>query len=68
MTIALEVFGMKAFMGCPDSDNDSIPDPQDSCAFAAGPKANFGCPYGDADGDGLNDGEDGCPNTFRSSR
>ena len=27
-------------------------------------KQTSGCPYGDADGDGLNDGEDGCPNMF----
>ena len=33
-------------------------------AFAAGPAENNGCPYGDADGDGLNDGEDECPETF----
>lgn len=46
--------------GCPvDRDGDGIPDPDDRCPFAAGPKEYRGCP--DTDNDGLPDIDDECP-------
>ncbi|MCB0632040.1 MAG: OmpA family protein, partial [Lewinella sp.] len=45
--------------GCPDSDNDGIPDSEDACPTQAGPAEMNGCP--DTDGDGLSDAVDGCP-------
>lgn len=49
----------------PDHDGDGVPDCEDACAYAAGPKstdpAKNGCPLPDADGDGIPDAEDACP-------
>ncbi len=46
--------------GCPlDTDNDHIPDLDDSCRNAAGLPNMFGCP--DADGDLVADRLDNCP-------
>ena len=33
--------------GCPDTDFDFIPDPQDACPKEAGPATNDGCPLGE---------------------
>ena len=55
-----DVFGLKAFNGCPDTDGDGIADYQDKCPKIAGLKSLMGCP--DADNDGVSDNEDECPN------
>ena len=48
--------------GCPyDVDFDGIFDYEDSCKNEAGPRENFGCPWGDRDGDGIMDNVDDCP-------
>ena len=51
--------------GCPDADNDGVPDAQDLCPGAKpGAKADPqkpGCPL-DSDNDGIPDAEDLCPN------
>ena len=54
-----DVFGLKAFAGCPDSDGDGIEDSKDACPNIAGTKGTQGCP--DADGDGVKDTDDLCP-------
>ena len=47
-----------------DSDNDGVPDGQDSCPGTAGPASNNGCPIPpvDSDNDGVPDDVDQCPN------
>lgn len=47
----------------PDSDGDGIPDSDDLCPNAAGPRENRGCPLPatDTDGDGIPDTDDQCP-------
>src|SRR5262249_18736348 len=45
--------------GCPDTDGDGIPDPQDSCPTVKGLPQFHGCP--DTDGDGIPDALDSCP-------
>ena len=57
-----EIYGLAAFNGCPDSDNDSIPDYLDECPNNTGLAAFNGCP--DTDGDGLKDSDDTCPSIF----
>ena len=48
--------------GCPiDTDFDGLYDYEDKCPTVPGPKANFGCPWGDKDNDGLTDNVDACP-------
>lgn len=37
-------FGLVAFKGCPDADNDGIKDSEDTCPNVAGLKAFNGCP------------------------
>ncbi len=44
-----------------DSDGDGIPDTEDACPNAAGPRENKGCPDKDTDGDGVVDRLDKCP-------
>jgi hypothetical protein len=41
--------------GPKDSDGDGVLDEKDQCPNEAGEINFFGCPYGDTDGDGLND-------------
>lgn len=43
-----------------DSDNDGIPDDQDSCPTIAGTPAWHGCPVPDTDHDGIDDEHDSC--------
>ena len=45
--------GLLEFNGCPDSDSDSIADPNDACPNTAGLSKFSGCP--DSDGDGIED-------------
>ncbi len=54
-----EVFGLKAFNGCPDTDGDGIKDSEDNCINEVGTAAMNGCP--DTDGDGIADKDDACP-------
>ena len=54
-----DVPGLKEFEGCPDTDEDGVPDPQDDCPEVAGPAENNGCP--DTDGDTVLDKDDACP-------
>ncbi len=48
-----------------DRDGDGIPDCEDACSFAPGPKSDDasknGCPILDSDGDGIPDDLDACP-------
>lgn len=48
-----------------DRDNDGVPDCEDACGWAAGPRsddpAKNGCPPPDADRDGVADDVDACP-------
>jgi outer membrane protein OmpA-like peptidoglycan-associated protein len=45
-----------------DSDGDGVPDIDDLCPDAPGPKENHGCPVDpDRDGDGVPDNKDACP-------
>ena len=53
-------FGIEAFEGCPDSDDDGLKDSDDSCPQESGPVALGGCP--EADGDGIPNKNDQCPN------
>lgn len=53
-------FGIEAFEGCPDSDDDGLKDSDDSCPQESGPVALGGCP--DSDFDGVADKNDDCPN------
>jgi len=55
-----EVFGLKAFNGCPDTDGDGVQDSADSCPEVFGLATLNGCP--DKDGDGIADVNDECPN------
>ena len=57
--------------GCPpakpkDRDEDGIPDADDLCDDAYGPRRFSGCP--DTDGDDIPDSQDSCPNTFGPKR
>jgi outer membrane protein OmpA-like peptidoglycan-associated protein len=55
-------FGLMALNGCPDDDNDGISNAKDNCAGTpADVKVDTrGCPF-DADGDGVSDYQDKCP-------
>ncbi|MEK6806133.1 MAG: neutral/alkaline non-lysosomal ceramidase N-terminal domain-containing protein [Pseudomonadota bacterium] len=46
-----------------DDDNDTVLDGADNCPTQSGPASNNGCPLPDADGDGVPDANDTCPNT-----
>lgn len=54
---------MAKFNGCPDTDEDGVPDHLDKCPDTPRgcPVDEFGCPL-DSDGDGVIDCEDKCPN------
>ena len=62
------------YNGCPDSDEDGIPDKFDACPDQAGGSCYSGCPDRgvdpstgsafDADLDGISDCADRCPNTY----
>ena len=55
------IFGLREFGGCPDTDEDFVPDQLDQCPNDPGPEP-FGCPSGDSDGDTVPDDVDICPN------
>ena len=55
----LDIPGIWAFRGCPDSDGDGIQDTEDDCPSIAGLTEFKGCP--DTDGDGIPDKDDECP-------
>lgn len=55
----IDVPGVWAFMGCPDTDGDGIPDRDDDCPEVPGVPQFRGCP--DTDGDGIPDKDDDCP-------
>ena len=59
MDICIDVPGIWAFRGCPDSDSDGIQDSEDTCPFEAGLAEFQGCP--DKDGDKIPDRSDACP-------
>ena len=52
--------------GCPDSDEDGIPNAKDLCPFEKGISKLGGCPERpiDTDGDGIVDINDNCPTIF----
>jgi outer membrane protein OmpA-like peptidoglycan-associated protein len=50
-----------------DRDNDGVPDSEDRCPDAPGPRENGGCPDQDSDGDGVPDRLDRCPGLYGSS-
>ena len=57
------------FKGCPDRDDDGIPDILDACPDQAGGSCYSGCPNSkgadyDTDRDGIVDCLDRCPNTY----
>ena len=57
------------FKGCPDQDNDGIPDEFDACPDQAGGTCYSGCPNTkgveyDTDRDGVPDCADRCPNAY----
>ena len=62
MISAPQVAGLALFAGCPDSDQDGIPDAEDKCPQQAGIPEFNGCP--DSDGDGVIDPEDACPEEY----
>ena len=51
--------GLEKFNGCPDTDEDEIPDHEDACPYIVGLPDLNGCP--DSDGDGVIDSLDECP-------
>lgn len=53
-----DVYGVWAFMGCPDTDKDGIQDSEDDCPLDSGLVQFKGCP--DTDGDGIMDKLDSC--------
>ncbi|PKR79868.1 hypothetical protein CW751_13010 [Brumimicrobium salinarum] len=55
----IDVPGVWAFRGCPDSDGDGIQDAEDDCPMTPGLPEFNGCP--DTDGDGIPDKDDKCP-------
>ncbi len=57
-----DLFGTKAFNGCPDSDGDGIVDSLDQCPNHPGKLIHQGCP--DRDQDGIIDLNDPCPKTY----
>ncbi|MGE0561103.1 MAG: DUF5723 family protein [Flavobacteriales bacterium] len=54
----IDVYGVWAFKGCPDTDNDGIQDTEDDCPLDSGIVLFKGCP--DTDGDGVMDKLDSC--------
>lgn len=57
--LCIDVPGVWAFKGCPDTDGDGIQDSEDECPAEPGIPAFNGCP--DTDGDGVKDALDLCP-------
>lgn len=57
-----DVYGVWAFMGCPDTDKDGIQDTEDDCPLDSGLVQFKGCP--DTDGDGIIDKLDSCVTEF----
>jgi len=61
----MNVPGLAAFAGCPDTDGDGIPDKDDKCPTEPEDKDGFedgdGCPELDNDKDGVPDATDACP-------
>ncbi len=55
----IDVPGVWAFRGCPDTDGDGIQDSEDDCPMTPGLAEFNGCP--DTDGDGIPDKDDECP-------
>lgn len=55
----IDVPGVWAFKGCPDTDGDSIKDAEDLCPETPGLAEFNGCP--DRDGDKIPDKDDACP-------
>jgi len=55
----VDIAGIIALNGCPDTDNDGIADKNDDCPDVKGLAAFNGCP--DTDGDGIADKNDRCP-------
>ena len=55
----IDIPGVWAFKGCPDTDGDGIQDSEDDCPLEAGLPEFKGCP--DRDGDGIPDKDDECP-------
>jgi outer membrane protein OmpA-like peptidoglycan-associated protein len=45
-----------------DKDGDKVSNKKDNCKTVSGPWSNKGCPLPDADGDGIMDSDDACPN------
>jgi outer membrane protein OmpA-like peptidoglycan-associated protein len=58
LDICVDVPGIWAFKGCPDTDKDGIQDSEDDCPLDSGIVAFKGCP--DTDGDGIMDKLDSC--------
>ena len=58
----IDVPGVWAFRGCPDTDGDGIQDSEDDCPMTPGLPEFNGCP--DTDGDGIPDHLDDCPEEF----
>lgn len=56
--VCIDVPGVWAFKGCPDTDNDGIQDSEDDCPLDSGLVEFKGCP--DIDGDGIIDKLDSC--------
>lgn len=55
----VDVPGVWAFKGCPDTDGDGIKDSEDDCPNEPGLAVFHGCP--DKDGDSIIDKNDACP-------
>lgn len=55
----VDVPGVWAFKGCPDTDGDGIQDIEDDCPNTPGLAEFKGCP--DTDGDSIPDKDDDCP-------
>lgn len=58
LDVCIDVPGVWAFKGCPDTDNDGIQDSEDDCPLDSGLVIFKGCP--DTDGDGIMDKLDSC--------
>ncbi len=56
--VCIDVPGVWAFKGCPDTDNDGIQDSEDDCPLDSGIVKFKGCP--DTDRDGIMDKLDSC--------